>query len=593
MDSQRQLNDRHDVTPAFEAGNCQVAELHDREEPSVNLLIVESDPSQVALIELIFKNQTMTTADLSFVHSLQEAKTLLRENRFDLVIADLMLPDGHGSDLLQMSFCQTAANLPLLLLVGHGEQAMARDLLNHGVIDYIVKTDTSLRNLPRSVTRALREWSHIRRRLQTEEALNGNRKELLTLNKQLQQTLRQVAGAKEEWEQTMDCLDDVVILTDTSGFIRRANDALMTLTGRKYDDLIGVPLADIFAEFQIGIQDPPFREVEMYHPESGRWFILTTYNLDGIATETGIVIKVHDYTRMRQLNLQLEQTNAELQLKSLALEQSLAQQQATQAKILHQEKMATIGQLAAGVAHEINNPMGFILSNLCTIGEYLTKLGQFVGRQNELLAQHLDPGQRQALESYAKEQKIDMILEDLSAVVDESIDGAERVRKIVSALKGFTRHDDTGAIATDVNEILENSISLIWNEIKYKAILSKDLRPLPEISCHQVQLSQVFMNLLVNAGQAIEQQGEIQVTSWCNDDGWINIAITDNGQGIPASVTARIFEPFFTTRDVGKGTGLGLSIAYDIIKEHGGEIRVDSRPGQGSTFTVRLPAKNC
>lgn len=593
MDAVRQSISRHHIATAAMPTNCLPARIPVKEDPPVNILIVERDPSQVALIELIFNNQSLLTANLSFAHSLREARTLLSEGCFDLIVANLALPDGFGTELQQAVSRQTTADLPLLLLVDHGEQEMAREALRHGVIDYLVKTDTALRNLPRSVTRALREWTHIIRRLETEEALNGNRKELLALNKQLQQTLRQVASAKEEWEQTMDCLDDVVILTDTSGFIRRANDALTTLTGRNYDDLIGAPLADVFAEFQIGIQDPPFCEVELYQPESGRWFILTTYNLDGIATETGIVIKVHDYSRMRQLNLQLEQTNAELQLKSLELEQSLAQQQATQAKILHQEKMATIGQLAAGVAHEINNPMGFILSNLCTIGEYLAKLGQFVGRQNEMLARHLDPGQRQALENYAKEQKIDMILADLSAVVDESIDGAERVRKIVSALKGFTRHDDTGAMATDVNGIIENAISLIWNEIKYKAVLNKDLRPLPEISCHQVQLSQVFMNLLVNAGQAIEQQGEIQVTSWCNDDDWINIAISDNGQGIPAPVRARIFEPFFTTRDVGKGTGLGLSIAYDIIKEHGGEIRVDSCPGQGSTFTVRLPAKTC
>ena len=148
----------------------------------------------------------------------------------------------------------------------------------------------------------------------------------------------------------------------------------------------------------------------------------------------------------------------------------------------------------------------------------------------------------------------------------------------------------------DVNTIIESSINLVWNELKYRAKLSRDLNPLPTISCHPMQMSQVFMNLLVNATHAIEGRGEINISSHYDGGRWVSIAITDNGCGISGHVRSKIFEPFFTTKTVGQGTGLGLSISYDIVKEHGGDIKVASQPGQGATFTVRLPveaSKSC
>lgn len=557
----------------------------------IKILIVERDPSQADLIEFIFREQSIVVADLCFAHSLAEAHAHLCENSFNLMIAESDMVKNFNMSSSQGLTPLEKNDLPVLLLVDHGSQRVAHDGLEPGVVDYLVKSDTSLRNLPRTVTRVMREWNHMQHRREMQESLNGNRKQLLGLNRQLQQTLSQVACAKEEWEQTMDCLHDIVILADTSGKVRRANDALMKLTGKKYNELIGAPLADIFADFLMDVQDPPLRDVEMHHPVTGRWFVLKTYSLDGIATEPGTVLTAHDYTRSKELTLQLEQANADLEKKSFELEESLKQQQATQDKILHQEKMATIGQLAAGVAHEINNPMGFILSNLSTIEEYLGKLGRFVHKQNEIIGESLEPDQRKELEAMAHDLKIEMILGDLSAVVDESIDGAVRVKKIVSDLRGFTHRDETGTVNADVNEVIESSINLVFNEIKYKAKLNKNLGTLPSLTCNPMQLSQVFMNLLVNAGQAIKKQGEISVTSTCDDEGWLNIVVADDGRGMSDDVKSKIFEPFFTTKAVGKGTGLGLSISYDIVKEHGGEIKVESKPGQGASFTVRLPVE--
>jgi two-component system NtrC family sensor kinase len=179
-------------------------------------------------------------------------------------------------------------------------------------------------------------------------------------------------------------------------------------------------------------------------------------------------------------------------------------------------------------------------------------------------------------------------MNDVTDILDESLEGAERVKRIVQDLKRFSHVDEAETKTTDINAELESTINIAWNEIKYKASLIKDFGGLPMIQCNPGQLNQVFMNLLVNASQAIERQGEIRVKTW-HESGTVRIAISDTGSGIPPDKLGRIFEPFFTTKEVGKGTGLGLSIAYDIIKKHSGTIEVHSTVGEGTTFTVSIP----
>ena len=180
-------------------------------------------------------------------------------------------------------------------------------------------------------------------------------------------------------------------------------------------------------------------------------------------------------------------------------------------------------------------------------------------------------------------------MEDARQLIIESLDGAGRVRRIVQDLKSFSRVDNAEQALINLNEALETTINIAWNEIKYVASLNRDFGDIPEIRCYPQQLNQVFLNLLVNAAHAMEgEQGSITVRTW-SDGADINVSVTDTGCGIPEEIRQRIFEPFFTTKEVGKGTGLGLSISYDIIRKHGGEISVESEPGQGTTFTVRLP----
>jgi len=285
---------------------------------------------------------------------------------------------------------------------------------------------------------------------------------------------------------------------------------------------------------------------------------------------------------------QLENANAELRTVTQELEVAYNELKAAQSRILQQEKMASIGQLAAGVAHEINNPIGFVNSNLATLNKYVGKLLDFMTTQEEILVKSATADDLQQVADKRRKIKLDYITNDIGDLINQSLDGTERVRKIVQDLKSFSRVDDAEKKLANINAGLESTINMVWNELKYKVTLHKELGDIPQIKCYPGRLNQVFMNLLVNAGHAIETQGDITIKT-CEKDGHIIISISDTGCGIPQETAKRIFEPFFTTKEVGKGTGLGLSIAYDIIKNHSGEIVVDSTAGQEATFSIKLP----
>ncbi len=277
-----------------------------------------------------------------------------------------------------------------------------------------------------------------------------------------------------------------------------------------------------------------------------------------------------------------------LEQKNQELEESNTELVSSHATILQQEKMASIGQLAAGVAHEINNPMGFISSNLSSLSKYMAKITQFINTQTEITASHNLPEAADEINAIRKKLKVDYIIDDVGQLIEESLDGADRVKKIVQNLKSFSRIDEADFKDADINECIESTLNIVWNEIKYKATVEKEYGELPPTKCYPQQLNQVFMNILVNAAHAIEKQGEIKIKTW-NGDGSVHVSIADTGSGIPQEKLNRIFEPFYTTKDVGKGTGLGLSISYDIVKKHKGEITVDSKPGEGTTFTITIP----
>ena len=272
-------------------------------------------------------------------------------------------------------------------------------------------------------------------------------------------------------------------------------------------------------------------------------------------------------------------------------------QQQAKIHLLQSEKMASVGQLAAGVAHEINNPTGFVSSNLKTLGDYFQDLEELLGRYKKMAGQVLlDPSclpdsLRATLDEIVEyEQQIDLdyILEDTGDLIQDCRDGTERIKKIVSDLKDFAHPDEDEIKPADINQGLESTLNVVWNEIKYKAKVFKDLGELPLVDCYPHRINQVFMNILVNAAQAIEKKGEIHIRT--RDAGReVEIKIRDTGKGIPEEHLAKIYDPFFTTKEVGKGTGLGLNMAYNIINNHGGSIQCESVRGQGAAFTIRIP----
>ncbi len=393
-----------------------------------------------------------------------------------------------------------------------------------------------------------------------------------------------VEKAKREWELTMDCIGDMVLLINNKR-IKRCNKAVLAFTGRKYDDLIDKiwftaltnnALSKDFSENKY------FSNYEYYHEESKRWFYINSYNLDGELA--GEVITLHDFTAQQIASQALAEKNKEVQNAYAELKQ-------TQSQLLQQEKMASIGQLAAGVAHEINNPVGFISSNLRSLNKYVGRLNDFIRFQAELFNEQTQPEAIEQQKEQRQKLKLDFIQEDIVELIDESLDGCERVKKIVQDLKGFSRVDESDKQQADINECLETTLNIVWNELKYKAKIEKEYGIIAPIDCHPQQLNQVFMNLLINAVHAIEKEGIIKIKTW-QDKEFLYASISDSGQGISPENQKRIFEPFFTTKEVGKGTGLGLSIVYDIItKNHNGDIEVESTEGQGTTFTVKLPIK--
>ena len=259
-----------------------------------------------------------------------------------------------------------------------------------------------------------------------------------------------------------------------------------------------------------------------------------------------------------------------------------------QSQLVQSEKMASLGQLAAGVAHEINNPIGFVMSNVGTLKEYSTILSDFSRIALEL-ANQSESKAAQTLKEIDENQNIDFIVGDIDEIMSDCSDGLRRVKEIVANLKSFARSDDEEMAEIDINECIENTIKVVWNELKYKVTLHREFQQdLPKIKAHEGQIGQVIMNMLVNASHAIDERGDIHIYTLATESG-VQIQIQDSGKGMSQAVMSKIFDPFFTTKGVSEGTGLGLSISYGIIESHGGTIRVESKQGVGTTFKIELP----
>lgn len=307
---------------------------------------------------------------------------------------------------------------------------------------------------------------------------------------------------------------------------------------------------------------------------------------DAAAVGSGFVFHARDVSR----EWRREQT---LQDRNIELAEAYSNLKQAQNQLLQSEKMASIGQLAAGVAHEINNPIGYVHSNLGTLATYLRGVFSIIDTYDRLCQSLPDELQSLAepVENIKRQIDYDFLLQDLPHLLTESREGIERVKKIVLDLRDFSRdgRDDAEEwTVADIRRVLESTLNIVHSELKYKAEIVRSFAELPPIECIPSQLNQVFLNLLINAGHAIKEHGQIAIRTSLVA-GEVCVSVADDGVGIPKENLARIFDPFFTTKPVGTGTGLGLALSYGIVHKHHGRIEVSSEPGLGTTFNVFLP----
>lgn len=395
--------------------------------------------------------------------------------------------------------------------------------------------------------------------------------------------------------------EEGILITDTGSgsgppSIVFVNESFKRLTLRSDRELIGQPLSVLR---QSSLQEQEFSLLEHGHSNSRSATIETVESLDDgsnvhcawhispVRSSSGQV--THFISVLRDITSLREHEEAQRQSHRKLIE---AHRKLTenQAQLIQSEKLASLGQLAAGVAHEINNPIGYVMSNVEMLADDLRDVRSAWTKAYQLTeAPGMDNGERLAqLHDLLHGSDLNDRLQELDSLMHDCHDGLIRVRDIVHNLRRFARADDSELQIADLNEELETALKIVSNELRHRCDVVTNLGELPPYRCRPAQLNQVFTNLLINAGQAIHDRGEIRITTAANGDE-IRIQIADTGEGIPPDHRSRLFDPFFTTKPAGSGTGLGLAVSYGIVQQHGGSIEVDSTPGAGSTFTVRLP----
>jgi PAS domain S-box-containing protein len=387
-----------------------------------------------------------------------------------------------------------------------------------------------------------------------------------------------------------------MVVTDANSIVLRVNRAFTESTGYTAEDVVGREMIHLLKSS---------RHDEAFHAamwqairETGSWkgevwsqrkngevypeWVTITAVRSSANVLTHYVVTLTDVTDRKRLESEMAQRIEELKTLNARLEEA-------QTQLLQAEKMAAVGQLAAGIAHEINNPIGFVNSNLGTLKDYVTALLQVIDACRPLAdaCPHEHPALLEA-NRLCQTVDLDFIRDDALSLLAESRSGLGRVKRIVADLKDFSRVGESTWELADVHKCLDSTLNVVANEINSKATVIKEYGELPEIMCMPFQLNQVFMNLLVNAAHAIKERGTITLrTGRAAETVWVEVE--DNGVGIAAENLKRIFEPFFTTKQVGAGTGLGLSVSYGIVQNHRGRIEVRSELDKGTVFRVILP----
>lgn len=389
---------------------------------------------------------------------------------------------------------------------------------------------------------------------------------------------------------------------DADGHIMFINPAALAMLGYAEHEVLGLPSHALFHHHHAdgrpyALADCPIaasrhtgrisrRVGEVFFRKDGSSFPVefTSGPMRDADGPPGCVVVFHDITERLEQDRLLRDTIAELQETNVRLSEA-------QGQLLQAEKLAGLGQLAAGVAHEINNPIAFIQSDIGAFEKYLRDIFTLIDGYEALIHRQSDTALRGAATRLHDDADLDFMRDDLRTLIAESRDGLRRIARIVADLKDFSRVDDGQELAeADLVQGLESTLNVMHATIAEKADVVRDYGPLPAVRCQAGQIHQVFVNLLLNAMHAIEDRGTITVSARQHGDE-VCIEIRDTGRGMEAHERQRMFDPFFTTKPVGQGTGLGLSVSYSIVRRHDGRFEVDSAPGRGTAVRVWLPVK--
>jgi len=502
---------------------------------------------------------------LETVWSPDRALERARETELDLVVVEPGV-DGAGLDRLLEGLRE--AGPPVIVVARGAVEEVAVDLFRRGAADCVTLDGDADEALPVAALDQIRRFRALRSQRSAE---------------------RRIATLRRYTRNIIQNINSAMLVVDTQCRVTYANAGAGDLLGEPAERLSGRRASDWFSESDSGTT-PLLRTLEKGEHFRGAesWVV----RADG----TRVPVSVHA-SPMRD--------DDGRDLGAVAILQDLSQTRELQRQILQSEKLASIGQLAAGVAHEINNPAGFIDANLFQMEEYVGDLRR-VWKRVQTLRQCAEMGDLGAVRREARElaavaddADVDFLLDDLGKALRESREGSERIRHIVQDLRAFAKPDASERTWADVNQCLDSTANIAWSMMKHSVELRKEYGDLPELLCYPGQLRQVFMNLLMNAYQAVEDRlagagaggvGTIGVRTEASE-GEIVVTVEDDGVGIDPSLRDRIFDPFFTTREVGHGTGLGLSTAFSVVRAHGGTLSAGPREPRGTVFRVTLPVR--
>lgn len=551
---------------------------------SLKILLVEDNYGEAELIEELLLENNTTLIDLTHVEYLSKAISLLEKEKFDVILLDLSLPDSQGLDTVAR-IQEYGIHPPIVVLTAYNDQELALKLLQFGVQDYLVKDSVSGELLMRSLRYAIERQA-------AREALRRS---------------------EEKYRFVVNNVREVIFQTDIQGNWIFLNPA--------WTDITGFPVAESLGNLSfnyihpddyqrnilvfrtlIEAKDEYCRHQIRYLNNKGkfRWIEVNarlTFTPDGqISGTTGTL---NDITEQKLAQEALRQAGIREREKARELEATLHQLQRTHAKLVQDEKMVSLGQLVAGVAHEINNPVGFIYSNIPPAREYTSDLLRLVK-----LYQQEYPQPSKVIKTEIEAIDLDFVKEDFLRLLNSMEEGASRIKEIIVSLRNFSRLDRSKMTKADLHQGIDSTLNILQHRLREQCNrpeikIVKNYGQLPLIECYPGQLNQVFMNILSNAIDALEKKicssctfiPTIEIrTKFSEQSQSIVIDIADNGSGMTTDVKRRLFDPFFTTKAVGTGTGLGLSISYSIIAEqHQGNLECQSQIDKGTQFMIELP----